>query len=500
MRVLVTGATGYIGGRLVPRLVAEGHTVVCLARSAQRLAGRFPPSVRIVEGDVNDASVLAGALQRCDVAYYLVHSMGSTKAFEDLDRAAAEGFGAAARAAGTKSIVYLGGLGKESDSLSAHLQSRHEVGDVLRASGVPTIEFRAAQIVGSGSVSFEMMRYLTERLPVMIAPRWVLTRCQPIGVRDVLAYLIGALTLPPGNRVYEIGGADVLTYREMMLRYARLRGLKRRIVVVPLFTPKLSSYWVHLITPVPANLAQPLIAGLHNEVVVTDRSATYDFERIRPMSFDEALHLALDRSETEDRETTWFDAFGSHARSGDFSGLEEGMLVDRRVRRALAPPDRVATVFSGLGGTSGWLTSSVLWRVRGWIDRLAGGCGLRRGRRSATDLRVGDAVDFWRVEEYRRGSLLRLRAEMRLPGRAWLQFDARPDGVGRSTLSQTAFFEPRGLWGYVYWYVLAPFHNLVFGRMATAIVTAAEHDEITSKRSSWPLSVFPFTWTQRRKL
>lgn len=474
MQILVTGATGYIGGRLVPRLIGNGHTVVCLARSAQRLAGRFSPSVRIVEGDVNDPSSLADALQGCDVAYYLVHSMGSTKAFRDSDRMAAKRFGDAARAAGTRSIVYLGGLGRETDSLSTHLQSRHEVGRVLRESGVPTIEFRAAQIVGSGSVSFEMMRYLTERLPVMIAPRWVLTRCQPIGVRDVLAYLIGALTLPRESRIYEIGGADVLTYREMMLRYAELRGLKRRIVVVPLFTPKLSSYWVHLITPVPANLAQPLIAGLHNEVVVTDQAAAHDFDSIRPMSFERAVHLALDRSRTEDRETTWFDAFGSNAPSGDFAGLEEGMLVDRRVRQAFASPERIATVFSRLGGARGWLTSNWIWRVRGWVDRLVGGCGLRRGRRSATDLRVGDAVDFWRVEAYSPGSLLRLRAEMRLPGKAWLQFEARSDGVKAGMLSQTAFFEPRGLLGYVYWYALAPFHNLVFGQMAEAIVKAAD--------------------------
>lgn len=474
MRILVTGATGYIGGRLVPRLVADGHAVVCLARSARRLAGRFQSTVQIVEGDVNDPSALARALHGCDIAYYLVHSMAGTKAFREVDRATAKAFGDAARAAGTRFIVYLGGLGKEGDALSTHLQSRHEVGAALRASGVPTIEFRAAQIVGSGSVSFEMMRYLTERLPLMIAPRWVLTRCQPIGVRDVLAYLTGALKLPAENRIYEIGGADVLTYRQMMLRYARLRGLKRRIIVVPLFTPKLSSYWVHLITPVPANLAQPLIAGLHNEVVVTERSASRDFPSVRPMPFDAAVHLALDRSRTEERETTWFDAFRSHAPHGDFAGLQEGMLVDRRARRAFASPERVAKIFSGLGGASGWLTSGALWRVRGWIDRLAGGCGLRRGRRSATDLRIGDAIDFWRVEAHERGSLLRLRAEMRLPGKAWLQFEVRPDAGGTSTLLQTAFFEPRGLWGYVYWHALAPFHNVVFGRMATAIAKTAD--------------------------
>ena len=400
--------------------------------------------------------------------------MGSTKEFAEADREAAREFGKAARDAGLERIVYLGGLGSEGDSLSTHLRSRHEVGEILRKSGVPVVEFRAAQIIGSGSISFEMIRYLTERLPVMVAPRWVNTRCQPIGVRDVLAYLVEALSLPPRSAVYEIGGSTVLTYREMMLRYARARGLRRGIWVVPFFTPRLSSYWVHLITPVPARLAQPLIQGLHNEVVVRDDVATRDFPAIRPLPFDEALRLALDRSQSADRESTWFDAFAAHVPKGDFAGLEEGMLIDRRERTVRADASRTAEIFSSLGGERGWLAADALWRMRGAIDRFFGGIGLRRGRRSMKSLRVGDAVDFWRVEAYDRGRMLRLRAEMLLPGRAWLQFETEPITTSSSRIVQTAFFEPRGVWGYLYWYGIMPIHGFVFGTMIDRVVHAAE--------------------------
>ena len=474
MRILVTGATGYIGGRLVPRLYEQGHAVRCFARASQRLRGRFPNDVEIVEGNVDDGDALRAALTGCDVAYYLIHSMGSTKQFARADREAARKFGAAAKQAGTRLLVYLGGLGSDGEELSAHLRSRHEVGEVLRESGVPVVEFRAAQIVGSGSISFEMIRYLTERLPVMVAPRWVETRCQPIGVRDVLAYLIGALSLPAKSEIYEIGGKTVLTYREMMLRYAALRGLRRYILVVPFFTPKLSSYWVHLITPIPARLAQPLIQGLYNEVVVRNDRATRDFPSIEPLTYDGAVRLALDRSQSADRESTWFDAFSAQLLKGDFAGLDEGMLVDRRERTVAASSARTAEVFSSLGGERGWLAAHFLWRVRGWIDRMAGGTGLRRGRRSMKNLRVGDAVDFWRVEEYDPGRLLRLRAEMLLPGRAWLQFETDPLTSATSRIVQTAFFEPRGLWGYVYWYAIIPVHEFVFGRMIEEVVRAAE--------------------------
>ncbi len=475
MRVLVTGATGYIGGRLVPALVTAGHDVRCVARAPERLRGRFD-DVEIVRGDVFDEASIRAAMDGVEVAYYLVHSMSRDRNdFSQSDRVAAERFGRAAREAGVERIIYLGGLGEENAQLSRHLRSRHEVGNMLRQSGVVVTEFRAAIIVGSGSISFEMIRYLTERLPVMVAPKWVSTRCQPIGNRDVVAYLVAALRrTADASTIYEIGGADVLSYREMMLRYAAIRGLARRMLVVPFFTPRLSSYWVHLVTPIPASIARPLIDGLHNEVIVKDSAARRDFPEIVPMGYEEALLLALNRSLSTGPTTTWFDAYDVRTLPGEFAGLTQGMLIDRRERTTLAAPRDVFTIFSGLGGKRGWLYGDLLWHLRGIMDRLVGGVGIRRGRRSATDLRVGDAVDFWRVEEYRPAELLRLRAEMKLPGLAWLQFESLPDEGSGTTLRQTAFFEPRGLFGYAYWYGVVPFHEFIFGNMATRIIEEAE--------------------------
>jgi uncharacterized protein YbjT (DUF2867 family) len=474
MRVLVTGATGYIGGRLVPALVTAGHTVRCVARDPGRLESRFA-GVEVVPGDVFDEEALRAAMDGIDAAYYLVHSMSDDRRdFTRSDRLAAERFGAAARAAGVARIVFLGGLGIDEPGLSRHLRSRHEVGDLLRASGVPVIEFRAAIIVGSGSVSFEMIRYLTERLPVMVAPRWVSTRCQPIGIRDVIAYLVAALDLPDRTgRIFEIGGADVLSYREMMMHYAAVRGLARKMFVVPFFTPRLSSYWVHLVTPIPASIARALIDGLYNEVIVHDDAARRVFPGIVPAGYDGALKRALDRYLTTGPQTTWFDAFDVRTLPGEFAGIKQGMLIDRRERSTTANPRAVFGVFSGLGGRRGWLYADRLWYLRGVLDRLVGGIGIRRGRRSATDLRVGDAVDFWRVEAYRPYELLRLRAEMKLPGLAWLQFESLAQEDGGTTLRQTAFFEPRGIFGYLYWFSVLPFHALIFGNMAERIVTEA---------------------------
>jgi uncharacterized protein YbjT (DUF2867 family) len=481
VRVLVTGATGYIGGRLVPKLVEAGYAVRALARDSERLRDRFP-GVEVVEGDLFERQSVARALEGVAIAYYLVHSMGSHGDFAERDREAASIFAAAALGAGVGRVVYLGGLGEESEQLSHHLRSRHEVGEVLRAGGVPVTEFRAAMIVGAGSASFEMLRYLTERLPVMIAPKWVETPCQPIGVRDVLAYLVAAAEREaPGHETFEIGGLDVLSYEEMMLRYAAIRGLERKLVVVPFFTPRLSSAWVHLVTPIPASIARPLIDGLRNPVIVRDDAARRAFERIVPMGYDEAVHRALDRYSTVGPQTTWFDAYDVRKLPGNFAGTTQGMLIDRRQVLTSASRASLFAVFTGLGGKRGWLYADNLWELRGVLDRLVGGIGTRRGRRSATDLRPGDAVDFWRVEAYERDRLLRLRAEMRLPGFAWLQFEALPHEGGGNSLRQTAFFEPRGLFGYAYWFSVLPFHALIFGNMSRRI--ALEAERLDSQRS-----------------
>jgi len=433
----------------------------------------------VLEGDVADPASVRVACEGVDVAYYLVHAMSDAKNFRDADRKGALVFASAARLAGVKRIIYLGGLGEDAAALSPHLRSRHEVGSILQQSGTPVLEFRAAVIIGSGSVSFEMMRYLTERLPIMIAPRWVETLCQPIAVRDVLAYLMEAVAVAAGSsRVYEIGGSDVLSYKDMMLGYARLRGLKRTVIVVPLFTPRLSSYWVHLVTPISSRIAQPLILGLHNEVVVKDTRAATDFPGIHPVGFAAAVTRALDRYRTIGPETTWFDAFDVRRITREF-GVREGMFVDRRERVSHAPASAVAAVYESLGGKRGWLYADALWKLRGAMDLAVGGVGLRRGRRSSTQLRVGDAVDFWRVDAYEPGRLLRLRAEMKLPGKAWLEFEVEPLDADRARFRQTAFFEPRGLFGYVYWYGVAVFHGLIFGYMAKRIVQAAEQSANT---------------------
>ena len=373
-------------------------------------------------------------------------------------------------------IIYLGGLGKSGDVLSEHLRSRQETGVALREAGVPVTEFRASILVGAGSVSFEMIRSLTERLPVMICPRWVYTRTQPIAIDDALAYLVAALETPESQgQVVEIGGRDVLTYKEMMSTYARLRGLRRFIIPVPVLTPRLSSYWVHLVTPIPSAIAQPLIEGLSVEVIVTDDRAHRLFPRITPMDYETAVARALSNLEASDVETSWSDAFASS--QGDAPPVvfttQDGMLIERRQRVVEAPPATVYAEFAALGGRQGWLAFNPLWRLRGAADRLLGGVGFRRGRRHPADLRVGDAVDFWRVEVVEPGRLVRLRAEMKVPGRAWLQFQAEPLEASKTRLVQTAYFAPRGLFGLVYWYLLYPIHGFIFSRLIRALAQGA---------------------------
>ncbi len=477
MRVLVTGATGYIGGRLVPRLLAKGHSVRCLARNPHRLEGRPWPGVEVVAGDLGDPASLPFALEGVEAAYYLVHSMAGGKSFRERDRRMALAFGEAARRAGVQRIVYLGGLGDPSHVHSKHLLSRQEVGGSLAQSGVPVVEFRAAVIVGSGSASFEMIRHLTDRLPMMVAPRWVETRCQPIGIRSVLDYLMEALERPGAEGIYEIGGADILTYREMMLGYAEAKGLRRFILPVPMPRPEFSSRVIDLLTPIPRRIAAPLVESLRTEVVVRDDRALRAFS-VRPTGYAEAVHRALGRIAADDVETTWASSHASLARrhpEGRQLDNQEGLLVERHWRKVQASPERVLDIACALGGEEGWPAGNALWQLRGILDRLFGGVGMRRGRRHPREVRVGDPVDFWRVEAFVPGRVLRLRAEMKLPGRAWLQFEVRPEGR-RTHLEQTAFFEPHGLLGNLYWYAVLPLHRFVFPGLIRAIQARAEED------------------------
>ena len=478
LTILVTGATGYVGGRLVPRLLEAGHRVRCLVRDPSRLEGRpWRDRVEVVRGDLLEgAEGLGTAMRGIDLAYYMVHSMAAGANFGDRDTRAARAFAEAAARAGVRRIVYLGGLGSAQEHLSPHLASRQETGRMLRESGVPVTEFRAAVIVGSGSISFEMIRCLAERLPVMICPRWVMTHVQPIAIRNVLDYLVAAIDCPgSAGRIIEIGGADVLTYADMMKGYARARGLRRVILKVPILSPRISSYWVHLVTPIPRSIAQALIRGLSNEVVVRDDAARRLFPSIVPMDYASALRLALEKIDGHAVETAWSDSLATSA--GDHAPFtltsSEGLIVERRLREVPADAGAVFRSFAGLGGDRGWLAFDWAWQVRGLLDRLVGGVGMRRGRRDPDELRAGDSLDFWRVEHVVPGRSIRLRAEMKVPGRAWLQFEARPLGPGTSELVQTAFFAPKGLFGLVYWYALYPMHALIFSGLAREVAKRA---------------------------
>ncbi len=476
--VLVTGVTGYIGGRLVPRLLGRGVRVRCLARDASRLQGRpWLADVELVVGDVLRPESLPDAMRGVAVAYYLVHSLGGGSGFPERDATAARNFGAAAKNAGVQRIIYLGGLGDPQKALSAHLRSRQETGDALRESGVPVTEFRAGVIVGSGSLSFEMIRYLTERVPVMICPRWVYTRIQPIAIRTVLDYLIEALRVPDSaGRTIEIGGADVITYGEMLTFYAEVRGLRRWLVPVPVLTPKLSSYWVHFVTPIPATIAKPLIAGLRNEIIVRDDVARRLFPGIYPLDYRTAVKLALEKLRADKVETAWSDALSTSETDATPVVLttHEGMIIEQRQIAVDAPAEAIFRAFTGLGGRRGWLYMNWAWRIRGSVDRLCGGVGLRRGRRDADFVRVGEALDFWRVEAVEANHLMRLRAEMKVPGKAWLQFEVKAQEQDtRPLLTQTAFFAPKGLIGVLYWYALYPIHSLIFGGMIQRLAKRA---------------------------
>ncbi|MFA3872918.1 SDR family oxidoreductase [Streptomyces sp. MMCC 100] len=494
LHCLVTGASGYIGGRLVPELLEAGHRVRCLVRTPAKLRDQpWAADVESVQGDVTDPDSVAEAMRGVDVAYYLVHALGSGADFEDTDRRAARVFAQQAHAAGIRRIVYLGGLtppGIPERTLSPHLRSRAEVGRVFLDSPVPATVLRAAVVIGSGSASFEMLRYLTERLPVMVTPSWVHTRTQPIGVRDVLRYLVGSATMPDDvDRAFDIGGPDVLTYREMMRRYAAVSGLRRRLIVpVPVLTPRLSSHWVGLVTPVPASIARPLTESLRHEVVCQEHDiAQYVSDPPgRPLPFDEALALALRRVREAQVATRWSSASVPGAPSDplptdpDWAG--GSLYQDERQLPVDASAQELWKVVEGIGGDNGWYSFPLAWAVRGWLDRFVGGVGLRRGRRDAQRLRVGDSLDFWRVEEIEPVRLLRLRAEMRLPGLAWLEMYVETDEGGRTRYRQRALFHPRGLLGHAYWWSVSPFHAIVFGGMARNITQAAAKG-LTARRS-----------------
>ena len=479
--VLLTGASGYIGGRLLKALEAAHWPVRCLARRPEFLKSRVSSSTSVVQGDCLDRTSLASALAEVSTAYYLVHSMGSPGQFEEEDRQAARNFADAARAQGVQRIIYLGGLGDQDLALSAHLRSRHEVADILRSSGIPTIEFRASIVIGSGSLSFEMIRALVQRLPVMICPRWVAVKAQPIAVEDVIAYLTEALDLPVGeSTVFEVGGPDQVSYGEIMQEYARQCGLRRWMIPVPFLTPRLSSLWLGLVTPIYARIGRKLIDSMRNPTLVRDPSALAAF-RIKPMGLKEAIARALQHENREFAQTFWSDALSSGGKTASWGGVRFGTrLVDSRTIQVSVPPALAFAPIQRIGGSIGWYFANFLWRVRGFFDLLAGGVGLRRGRRDPHTLAAGDALDFWRVESFEPNRRLNLVAEMKVPGRAWLQFEVEPDSQG-SVIRQTAIFDPAGLAGLLYWYMLYPVHYWIFKGMLREIAEAAEREsEIVS--------------------
>jgi uncharacterized protein YbjT (DUF2867 family)/uncharacterized protein YndB with AHSA1/START domain len=472
--VLLTGATGYVGGRLLARLEDAGYRVRCLTRRPDEVVSRNASRVDAVFADLLNPSNLAEAMGGGTIAYYLVHSMGSATGFQEKDRQAAENFVEAARVAGVRRIIYLGGLGEESPEMSDHLRSRQEVGAILRSSGIDAIEFRASIVIGSGSLSFELVRALVERLPVMIAPRWVAVPTQPIAIDDLLAYLLVGATVPlAGSRIFEIGGADRVTYGQNMQEYARQRGLRRVVVPVPFLTPRLSSLWLGLVTPIYARVGRKLIESVRNPTVVTDSSALTEFP-VRPIGIKEAVARAISYEDREFAQTRWSDAFSSSGDRPNWAGTRFGnRLVDSRTVKVSVPPEQAFAPIAQVGGKNGWYYANWLWSVRGFLDLMVGGVGVRRGRPHPKLLRVGDAVDWWRVDAIEPSRRLVLSAEMKVPGRAWLEFEVTPEADG-ATIRQTAIFDPVGISGLAYWYTTFPVHQLVFSRMLRQIARVAE--------------------------
>jgi uncharacterized protein YbjT (DUF2867 family) len=469
--VLLTGATGYVGGRLLRALEESGRSVRCLARRPETLSGRTAPQTEVVRGDVLEPDSLHHALAGVTTAYYLVHSMAGSGPYAGVDRRGAENFATAARKTGVRRIVYLGGLGAEHD-VSTHLESRHEVGRILRDSGVPTIEFRASVIIGSGSVSFEIVRSLVDRSPLLLIPRWVASRMQPIAIEDVLAYLLAALDLElEESRLFEIGGPDRVAYVDLMREYAHQVGLRRALLRVPLATPHISGLWLSLATPVYASIGRALIESLRHDTLVDDGSARNVFP-IRPRGFQQAIERALANEDREFAETRWSDALSAY-QGRNWGGVTFGrrVVASRRIHVAASPEQAFAPI-QRIGGKTGWYYGNGFWRLRGLVDNVVGGVGLRRGRRDPVRLAVGDTLDFWRVEAFEQDRLLRLGAEMKTPGRIWLQFEVESDEHG-ATVWQTAIFDPHGLAGFAYWYALYPVHRLIFEGMLRGIRACA---------------------------
>jgi uncharacterized protein YbjT (DUF2867 family) len=471
--ILLTGATGYVGGRLLSILVSRGERVRCLARKPENIPNRVSDQIEVVAGDVLQPDTLGTAFAGVDVAYYLIHSMGGTGSFEERDRVAARNFAAAARTAGVRQIIYLGGLGEDDEDLSPHLRSRHEVGEILRESGCVVTEFRASIVIGSGSLSFELVRALVQRLPVMICPKWVSTQAQPIAIEDLLEYLYQALQKSQANsRIYEIGGPDQVSYGQIMREYARQRGLRRWLISVPVLTPRLSSLWLGLVTPVYARVGRKLVDSLRNPTVVVDQAALREFT-VQPRGLPAAIERALINEDENIAHTRWSDALSSSRGILNWAGVRFGSrIVDTRSVKTTAPPDRAFVPIRQIGGQRGWYYANFLWTIRGWIDLLCGGVGRRRARRDPEQLAVGEVLDWWRVEEYEPNQKLRLVAEMKVPGRAWLEFEVQPDGEGAS-IRQTAIFDPLGIFGIAYWYALYPLHVVIFRGMLHQIARRA---------------------------
>ena len=476
--VLVTGPTGYVGGRLIPRLLDAGYLVRVLTRDPSRLQGRpWLDKVEVIQGDALVPQSLEVALANVSVAYFLIHGMQGGKVNAARDMTVARNFADAASVAGIDRIIYLGELVDATAKLSPYMRSRHETGYILRQGSVPVTEFRAGMIIGSGSALFEMVRYLSEREPVLVCPRWFFSKAQPIAIRNVLDYLVAALTQPESTgKLVEIGGATQLTYADMLMEYANIRGLKRYLIPTPVYAQYLSAYWVHMVTPVTFNAVMPLIEGLHADSIVNNDLARRLFPQVELLNFETAVRYAIRKIELGDIESSWSDALVSSA--GDVRPYRfevvEGMYIEKRQRLVNLPPQYVFRSFTGIGGVRGWLYMDWAWGMRGWLDKIFGGVGLRRGRRHPDEIWVGESLDFWRVEAVTVNRMMRLRAEMKLPGKAWLEFESDPQEGGRTLLTTTAYFDAHGLFGFLYWYAMWPFHKFIFDGLTREIARRAE--------------------------